>query len=411
MPVNSPLQTSLVRDANVAMALAFFPRWRKGFWQELAGSTLSTSLVEPFALAGAAPLMKRYQGNLSSRGIASWALQSPNLLFKNFEELKRTDVEMDQTGTILRRVDQIGIRVAQAPDYLMAKRILAGDSVSNASIVFEDGNTYYLTFENGIPFFSTAHTTYAKNVQSNILQGSLPAGSLSGLNVASLANAMQSDIGQLVDMIAGIVDDKGAQIYPDFDPELHLVVCVPPVLKPAARLAFSVLGAQIGGSNGTGGTSGATTSIGPMMVKRVISSPLLKGCIDIENQDDYAMVSPAQPNQYYVYIENDLVRPYYFQRFRPKANGEYSPLGANPEAAAAAAIKAAEKQFDTKFSQEAKDVYSQSTVDHNLSALGAQSQESVAVKEKFFMSGRSRFNLNYGPWFTGFKIDPTGIST
>ena len=412
MPISSYLQTSLVRDANIAMATAFFPRWRGGFWQKLCGSTLSTALVEPFALEGAAPLMKQWLGDVSSRAIASWKQQSPNLLFKNYEEVSRTDLEMNQTGTILKRVGQIGIRVAQAPDYLLAAKIMSGSLTSSASVVFSDGNTYYTTFEQGVPIFSTAHNTYASNVQSNIIQGNLPStiANVKLADPAQLAADMQKDLTALLDALAGVLDDKGGQIYPDLEPELHIVAVVPPILKYAASLAFKTPGALIGGSPSTSnGSTGSTVNIAPMFIKDVISSPLLKGCADIQNQDDTARVTPVHDTDYYFFITNDYVKPFYFQRFRPKEKGEFSPPGINADQQVQEAL-AAVKAIGLKATAESQDVYAATIVDHNLAALGAQAQESVVKKEAFFMSGRTRFNINYGPWFTAWKIDPTGTS-
>ena len=411
MPIVTNLQTSLVRDANATLATAFFPRWRGGFWQEIAGSYVSTAFVEPFALDGAAPMLQVFNGSMSARGVASWTLQVPNLLFKTIEDISRTSLEMDQTGTVLRRVAQMGIRLAQLPDFLMAKRIMTASLASSATVAFS-GSNYYTTFENGVPYFSTAHTTYAGGNQSNILQGNLPAtiASVTAQNIAALANAMQQDVMNAIATIATIVDDKGVQIFPSLDTEKHIVVMVPPVLRPVARLAFSTPGATIGGTNGTGGSSGATTSIGPMMVKRVVSSQLLAGCIDVEGATPAATVSPVHQTDYYIWIEDDLCRPMYFQRFRPKKTGEYSPVGYNPEAAAAAAIAACEK-VGMNISAEAADVYAQAEVDHNLSALGANAQRSVVEQEAFFMSPRMRGNVTYGPWFLGYRIDPGGYST
>jgi hypothetical protein len=411
MPIVTNLQTSLVRDANAILATTFFPRWRGGFWQELAGSYVSTALVEPFALDGAAPMLQYWQGSMNARGVSSWTLQVPNLLFKTIEEISRTSLEMDQTGTVLRRVAQMGVRLAQLPDFLMAKRILTASLSSSASIVF-GGQTYYTTFENTVPFFSTAHTTYAASNQSNIIQGGLPStiSAIGSNDIAVLANQMQKDIEQVVAQIATIVDDKGIQVFPSLDPEKHLVVVVPPILKQAARLAFSTPAATIGGTNGTGGSAGATTSIGPTMVKRVVSSPLLAGCIDVESTSPTGTVSPVHQTDYYIFIEDDLVKPFYFQRFRPKHVGEYSPIGYNPQAAAQAAIAAAEKA-GVNITAEAADVYASAEVDHNLGALGANAQLSVVTQESFFMSPRMRGNITFGPWFCGYRVDPTGYST
>lgn len=413
MPIITGLQTSLIRDANTAMATAFFPRFLKSAWPQLCRSTLSTRLVEPFSLDGSAPLLRKFNGTLKSYGLKSWSYHSPNFLFKNFESINREEFEMDQTGTVRKRCGQFGIRVAQAPDYLLAKRILSADASSSASTVYK-GTTYYTTFEQNIPLFSASHNMYDGSTQSNIITGNLPSAgtvaSVAQLDIGAVAQAAIKDLELIIDKIASYKDDKGANMYPDFDPAKSLVLVIPPILRAGFDLAFNTNGALIGGSpSSTLGTTGSTTLPAGTKVKKIISPGLLRGCLDIESDDDTTTISPTYATQYYWIIEDDYVAPFYFQRFRPKKGGEYFPMGSDPEAEAEAVLKAA-NTGGLKPTVESADVYAATEIDTNLGALGNNSQESVVKTESFFISGRSRFQINYGAWFTAGKVDPSGQS-
>jgi hypothetical protein len=408
MPVINGLQTSQVNDANAAFALAFFPRAKKLHYPKLCGTTRSSRKVEPFTLAGSAPLMQKYNGSLSSRTLKSFKMLVPNLLFKNFEEIERGEFEFDQTRTIRSRVAAMGTRVAEYPDYLLAKRILNASTAGSQTVVFE-GVSYTQTFD-GVAFFSTAHPHSGAN-QSNIIQGHLPATGALVLadDLAVAANQMQQDLAKLIDVISGIKDDKGAPIYPDFDPKLHLKVVVPPILKTVAQLAFETSG-TIGGSDGS--SSGSTSNIGQSMVKEVTTMGLLRGCPDIEADDPYSTsVAPVNETDWYAFIEDDYVRPFYWQRFVPKKGNEVFPLGEgqDPEAEARSILSAVD-DAGLKVTPESADVYASTEIDTNLGALGASAQRSVVVDEKFFISARARGQMVYGPWFTAYRVKPVSGS-
>lgn len=409
MPVIINTQSALTRAANTTLALAFFPRSGRWIYPRLCGSTVSTSAVEPFTLDGAAPLMSLFDGSVRSQGVGSWKLQVPNLLFKNYEELARQQIEFDQSGIFLRRVNQIGVRVAASPDYLWAKRLLTASSTNSTSVVFD--GTEYTTTMDGLPFFSASHTLDGSDTQSNIVQGGLPSTSaaIQNQDLAVTANQLVRDFQTVLETLQSFLDDKGANIYPSIDTEQTVVVVVPPILAPAARLAFKTPG-TIGGTDGS--SSGSTTSVGPSLVKDVISHGLLAGCKDIEagtvtTASSSARVTPTNETDYYVFIVDDLVKPFYFQKFRPKKGSELMPPGYDAEAEAEKAIEAAD-ELGLKISTDAADVYASTIVESNLSAVGSNAQASVVQQEKFFVSGRARMNFVYGPWFTGIRVKPAG---
>jgi hypothetical protein len=410
MPVINGLQLSQVNDANAAFALAFFPRTKKLHYPKLCGNTRSSRLVEPFTLAGSAPIMQAYNGMLKSMGLKSYKSLVPNLLFKNFEEIDRTELEMDQTRTLRSRAAQFGSRVAEYPDYLLAKRILNGSTAGSQTVVFQ-GVSYTQTFD-GVPFFSASHPHSGTN-QSNIIQGTLPnVAATAQANIAQSAAQMQSDLAILVDAICGVKDDKGAPMYPDFDAKTQLIVVVPPALDTIATLAFLTPGV-IGGLTTSGtGSNGSSTNLGPQMVKEVVKMGLLKGCPDIEADDPYSTtISPVNPTDWYAFIDGDYTKPFYWQRFVPKRGNEVFPLGEgqDPEAEARS-IMASVNNAGLNVSIESAEVYASTEIDTNFGALGANAQMSVVKDEKFFISARARGQITYGPWFTGWRVKPVGGS-
>lgn len=404
MPILQNTQMELVANANTVMASAFFPRARKWVYPRLCGSTVSTRMVEPFVVGGAAPLMQLYKGRTRSRGIPSFKFNSPNLLFKNYLGIKRSAIEMDQTGTVLQYAQQVGLRVAEHPEYLFAKRLLKAAVAGSQTVVYdEDGQSYTITVD-GKPFFATDHDISGSN-QSNVVQGTLP-NTVAGIDAQDMAMTAQQlirDFSQVLNAFQTFKDNTGAPINPTLEPEESVVVVVPPVLKPAAQLAFKTAG-QIGGATGTGGSSGGTTNI--KLVKDVISSGLFAGVPDVES-DTLATVSPVNPTDWYAFVVDDLVKPFYSQLFRPKAQGEYFPLGYDPEAAANKIISEADS-IGVKISRDQANLYAATVVEHNLSAMGANAQASVVEGEEFFISGRARGNFVYGPWFTGVRVKPSG---
>lgn len=416
MPVSANLATTTVRDANVALALSFFPRWRKGFWAKITGETKSTRPVEPFAMLGATPLPRAWlpTGLTPNQPINSFKQFIPNMLLKSFEWVNRYDIEFDQTKTLLGRMNAHGVKLNEVLDYLCAKRIVTGSLASSATATsYFDGLSYNLTFESGIPPFATNHNTYSGGTQSNIIQGGLPntLAGVQALSIAAQANQLQLDLQAVITNYCSIKDDKGVLMFPDFDPAKHLVAAVPPCLWMAAKLAFTTPSAMIGGSANSNGSYGSTTNITPMFLKDVIMSPLLGGGPDVESQDPSATYAPAAPTMYYYFLKYDLVEPLYFQHYAPLKTNELRPSGSDPVAEAEAAIKATKAAFpDLEIPQEAANIFTSSEIDTNISAIGTAAQLDVVANERFFISSRLYGQFFFGPWFLSARIDPTGYS-
>lgn len=407
MPATTGLTTSQVRLANAAFALTYFKRAMKSVWPRVCGTTKSHSEYEDFAYNGASPPLKLFQGTMESQAIMSYRLQVPNPVWKNIEIIKRNQFEFDQTDSLIKsRVGMIGVSIAQLWDYLLAGQMINGGT--EGSQVFkmpETGRSYIMTADNR-PIYAFNHTTGGSAIFSNIITGHLPdtVAQLDQQDLAVTANQIQLDIQLLIAAIAGITDDKGMMLLPDFDASEQLVIMHPPALTAGMALALKSTG-TIGGTAGS--SSGATTNIGKQMVKDIIPFPLLQGCLDVTSKIPGAALAPANPTTYYAMIVDDFTRPWYQQRFMPIAGTDV--VGGDPAAEAARVLKQA-GAAGLPVTPESADMYASTEIATNLGALGSQSQLDVVVQEQFYISGRVRGMLYPGANFLNWRIDPTGVS-
>lgn len=389
-------------------------------WPRICGTTKSSAIAEPFAFLGASPLLRLFQGMITSQPISSYTMMIPNPLWTNFEIIKRNQFEFDQTRTLNAQVGQMGVKVAQTTDYILANMILNGSTAGSQTFIMPEfpNVPYTMTFDNQ-PIYSASHTNDGgKTLFNNILQGQLPntAAAVAAQDLTVTANQLQRDMMTLGQFIASLTDDKGALLLPDFDPARQLILMVPPILQPAAELAFRTQGTLGGSGSGGGGSSGSTTNIGYKMVKDVIPWSLLQNCPNIMTNQLSASLSPGvnglagAATTYYWAIDGDYVKPWVFQRFMPIKANETVPFGQDAYAQAERVLSLANKG-GLKVSPEAAEVYAATEVDSNLGALGANAQESVVTRQEFFISSRTRQMIAPGPWFLNGKIDPQGISS
>ena len=188
-------------------------------------------------------------------------------------------------------------------------------------------------------------------------------------------------------------------MFPNFDAKKSLRIVVPPCLEPAATLLFRT-GGVIGGSAGS--SSGATTNVFNTMVKGVLSDGFLAGCPDVEgNPAD--TVSPVNETDYYAFIDDDFVKPFLFQTFRPPTDSEMFPPGYDAAAAARKVMAVNNKITISEATQ-----FASTRVDTTFRNIGAQADEYTIRTETFLASARWRGNLIYGPWFLGWRIKPNG---
>ena len=396
MPIVTGTQNANVRAANTVMSRAFFTRAKKWLYPNLSGSYVSTSLVEPHAVIGNVPPLEQFTGLLRSRMLPSFRQDVPNLLYKNALRIRQSQFEGDQTGALVQLSQNMGLTVAEFPDRLLCTRILTGSLASSATVVFdEDGQTYNLTLD-GQPFFADAHTTWAAQTQSNNIQGTLPLTKalLTADDYATNANKMIRDLQNVLDTIKNVRDNQGQPIYPTIDTKESIVIVVPPILEPIAALAFRTSQEAV---------INQTTSVAPMFIKGVMSSGYLAGFVGPESNN--ADVLPVNATDWYVFIVDDYVKPFYTQLYRPPKDSELMPPGYD----AGSEVERILSQNDG-ISVDQATVFASTRVDTTFRRIGAEADQATIESESFLMSARYRGNITYGPWFTGYRIKPVGGS-
>lgn len=404
MPIVANTQLSAVRKANIVMAHAFFPRAKEWLYPRFCGSYTTTNLVEPLVIGSAAPQMKRWNGTVNSTGLPSFSMNVTNPLWKNLLNLDRTELEADQTNTLIKKVEEMGIVVADLPDQIFVKRLLNGANAGSQTEVF-NGQSYTVTFD-GQPLFSASHNTGNGTSQSNIVQGTHPntAALIFGQDVATTVNELQLAVYNVISKLKTVVNNQGMPIFQTLDTKKSVVIIVPPCLEGPAYLAFKAVNSLIGGS--PSGSTGSTTNIAPMFVKDVVTSGLLAGFPDPEGTGS---IAPVNETDFYVLITDDRVKPFYVQLFKPATKNDLFPQDYDVDAAINALLDES-KNLSLKYTKDEATLFASTIVEHNLNAQGSMAQRDVVENESFFVSGRFRGNIAYGPWFCSWRVKPTGGS-
>lgn len=390
MPVTiGGLSDIQARRANAAMAHAYFPRAKDWLYPSICGSVTSTSLVEPFAVLGAAPGLKKYVNGLKKRGIRTYASNIPNTLFKNIVPIPQTSLEGDQTGTVVQLSAQVGVRLAEFPDQLFCQRLVTGSTAAKAVERFEDGIDYNLTLD-GVSFYNTAHPN-GNGVASNIVQGHLPntSAALLAQDPEVTAKQLQKDLAKVLEAVRNAKDDQGINIYPNIKASANICVVVGSALETAAQLAFRT----------PGGVIDQTTNIFPTLVKDVKVSGYLDGFPDL-TKDDGASVDPLNETDWYIMIDDDFVKPLYAQLYRPISGSEV--VDGLDEAVDAIINKVNGATVDQAT------LFASTRVDTTFNKVGNNADAFTIENEEFLVSARWRGNFFYGPWFTSWRIIPVG---
>lgn len=404
MPIVANTQLSAVRKANTVMVNAFFPRAKDWLYPRCCGSYSVTNLVEPLVVGAAAPQMKKWNGSVNSTGLPSWTMSVTSPVWKNMLNIDRTELEADQTHTLIKKVEEMGIILAELPDQIFIKRLLNGSTAGSQTEVF-NGATYTVTFD-GQPLFSASHNTGDGTSQSNIIAGTHPA-TVAGIfaqDVATTVNELQLAVYNVINSIKTVRNNQGMPIFQTLDTKKSVIVVVPPCLEGPAYLAFKAVNSLIGGS--PSGSTGSTTNISPMFVKDVLTTALLAGFPDPEGTGN---INPVNPTDFYVLITDDRVKPFYVQYFKPAGKNDLFPQDYDVDAAINAMLADSEK-LGLKVTKDEATLFASTIVEHNLNAQGSQAQRDVVENERFFVSARFRGQVAYGPWFCSWRVKPTGSS-
>lgn len=387
------LPNSQRKAVNAMLAKAFFPRTKTWLYPRIAGSFTSTSAVEPFSIMGTVPPLRRFNGFLGSRAVLDYGFDSPNLLFKNHVQIDQEAYEFDQTGTLVKHSAALGIRLSEHPDMLLCSRIIKGSNTADKTVKFK-GQTYNLTFD-GMPFFSEAHDTELGGEQSNIISGSLPQNppALFAADIETSAKQMQRDFAQVLRRIKTLKDPQGVPLFPTLTPKDNLTIVVPPCLETIAMLAFRPGHAS--------SVITQTTNIFPQLVKDVVCHGYLEQIIDPETGD---LILPPNATDWYVAIDNDYVRPLYMQMFRPLRDGERNP----PDGISNDNIVEDVLAAVDGITADAATLWASTRIDTTFNKVGANADRATIETDSFSMSARWKGNCVYGPWFTMFRVIPSG---
>jgi len=394
---------SQVGLANAALLGTFAPRSQELVYPKLAMHRVVHRQVEPYTFLGAPPNLSPYAGTMRSTSAPSFQLNIPNVLFKNWSELNRLDVETDQIGAFTAYLKGLGIILAQAPDLTLFTALLNGSTASSATLTSNDGVSYTMTLD-GKPIFSDTHAAGAYGNQSNIVRGNLPATRADFLNYslndqAVLAKKLQNDLALVIDAFSTFQNTNGQFINPYIDPKDNIVVIAPSFMRPAMRLAFQTPMSVIS----------QTTNVSQQFVKDVLCSPFAEKVVD-----DVAgtTVTPVTQTDYYVAIVNDPlgIKPFIHQTYAPP--GDLTMFGNqyNPQENIDAAAKASDA-LGFKLSEGAAAMFASASIDHNLNAIGSNAQASVIQREKFDVSARAYYNVVPGPWYTLIRVTPSNTSS
>lgn len=406
MPVVIQGKPVLTGAANVMMAMAYRPRVKNTMYTKLTRFTRSTRLVEPYPFYGSVPMMKNYIGTVAMSSPPSFQISIPNILQKAGMWMERTEVELDQTRSLLRFVSDFGVRLSEAPDMLLIKRILNGSSQSAVNITIPGATPgysgqYQYTLD-GQPPFSTNHTNYfTGGAVSNIIQGNLPA-TISALNAQTPATTVQqltADMNLIINQISSVADTAGVPMYSNFDAGQSLIILGPKTMDTTLTLAFAK---QV---NGQATIVNQTTNVLPQFVKDVITSSYFSGIPDPELQGS-TMITPVNPTDYYAIIVDDYVAPFYSQAFAPVSENDVFPRGYDVNGEIDRML---DSLGDTSpASVAAATFYSSAIIDMNLNRQGSNADAEMALRERGFIIPRVRYNIGYGPWFTYYRIKPVG---
>lgn len=172
---------------------------------------------EKYRWLGTVPVMRQWVGDRQAKGLRSEAYDVENALYESTIEVKRTELEDDQTGQIRMRINEMADRAAAHKAYMIAQLLENG------------GNAGYLSYD-GVTFFNDAHVSGASGNQDNNLTSAAADGTQP--TTAEMKAALQVNIAA----IRGFKDDQGEPLNLSGS---GLVCIVPPAYEWPAREALN----------------------------------------------------------------------------------------------------------------------------------------------------------------------------
>jgi len=178
------------------------------FYSDLSTRIVSTGDSETYRWLGTVPKMREWGTGRLAKGLRSESYSVENQKYEATIEVDRDEVADDQTGQIRVRVAELAQRAATHKDYLIGQLLINGESSG------------YHSYD-GVPFFSSAHSSGASGTQDNKLtyDGANP----DNPTVDEFKAALKAAIGKLL----GYKDDQGE---PMMIAATGLVCVVPPTM-------------------------------------------------------------------------------------------------------------------------------------------------------------------------------------
>ena len=213
--VNTGLTTKGLRST-------FFERFdamtRARLYERAATRVQSDTASEIYRFLGQAPSMREMGTGRLVKDFLSESYTIENAEYEATVEVKRSEVDDDQTGQIRMRIEEMADRAAMHKDKLLANLLINGATAGNLSY-------------DQVTFFNAAHVSGESGSQTN-LSTNEAADATSLPTVAEMKIGIQGAISAM----RVLVDDTGE---PLFLSESGLLLVVPPALEWVAREALN----------------------------------------------------------------------------------------------------------------------------------------------------------------------------
>jgi hypothetical protein len=390
--IASSLGTGInARHADASWSNSYFPRVRKLLYPEVCKITNASSGEVPIPAIGQIAELSAFTGSVTVKPVKQYAMKIPQRVFSAMAPVQLEDMELDQTGRVMKLFSEMGIKQAQLHDNLLIARLLLGAKITSTTEKY-GGVIYPISFDATTAHFSDAHA----DGTSNIVAGPLPA-TFAALSpdVGVQAKQLIEGYNQTFAALSTVPDENGNPRFPSIEPSQHLIVVVPPRLYAAAMLAFATPGSLIGGAG-----AGSTSNIIPKMVKRVYQHGFLSGMYNPFNADGPRLV-PANETDWYIIVDGDYVKPFGVSNF--VGVSEDGICNAPSEDVISDILKTYGGITSAQATLAASNI-----IQSNLHEMGLNSSWDAMVTERFGVKGRIRGNVFYGPSFLSYRIYPSG---
>lgn len=212
--INTGLTTAGLRSTFFERLNATPTRWQS--WSTLVPSTLP---IETYKWLGAVANPREWGTGRIAKGLRTETYTVPNRKYESTIEVDREEIEDDQTGQVILRVQDMATRAAQYKDYLIGGLLMTGD---------ESGQNSY----DGVSFFNDAHVSGASGNQDNLLTFEVASADTTQPTATEFKTAIQRAAAAMMNF----KDDQGMPMHMDAS---GLTLVVAPQLYFAALEAMN----------------------------------------------------------------------------------------------------------------------------------------------------------------------------